>query len=58
MTLEERLLKGDRRAVARMITLVENNDKDAFEILKKLYHRSGNAYVIGITGPPVQVKVH
>jgi LAO/AO transport system kinase len=52
MTLEERLLKGDRRAVARMITLVENNDKDAFEILKKLYHRSGNAYVIGITGPP------
>lgn len=52
MTLEERLLSGDRRAVARMITLVENNDKDAFEILKKLYHRSGNAYVIGITGPP------
>lgn len=52
MTLEERLLKGDRRAVARMITLVENNDKDAFEILKKLYHQSGNAYVIGITGPP------
>lgn len=52
MTLEERLLNGDRRAVARMITLVENNDKDAFEILKKLYHRSGKAYVVGITGPP------
>lgn len=52
MTLEERLINGERRAVARMITLVENNDKDAFEILKKLYHRSGNAYVIGITGPP------
>ncbi|MBN2898943.1 MAG: methylmalonyl Co-A mutase-associated GTPase MeaB [Clostridia bacterium] len=52
MTLEERLINGDRRAVARMITLVENNDHDAFEILKKLYHRSGNAYVIGITGPP------
>jgi LAO/AO transport system kinase len=52
MTLEERLLNRERRAVARMITLVENNDRDAFEILKKLYHRSGNAYVIGITGPP------
>jgi len=52
MNLEERLLSGDRRAVARMITLVENNDKDAFNVLKKLYHRSGNAYVIGITGPP------
>lgn len=52
MNLEERLLSGDRRAAARMITLVENNDKDAFEILKKLYHRSGNAYVLGITGPP------
>ncbi len=52
MNLEERLLSGDRRAVARMITLVENNDKDAFDVLKKLYHRSGNAYVIGITGPP------
>lgn len=52
MNLEERLLSGDRRAVARMITLVENNDHDAFEILKKLYHRSGNAYVVGITGPP------
>jgi LAO/AO transport system kinase len=52
MTLEERLLSGNRRAVARMITLVENNDHEAFEILKKLYHRSGNAYVIGITGPP------
>ncbi len=52
MNLEERLLSGDRRAAARMITLVENNDKDAFEILKKLYHRSGKAYVVGITGPP------
>lgn len=52
MTLEERLLSGNRRAVARMITLVENNDKDAYKILKKLYHHSGNAYVIGITGPP------
>jgi len=52
MELAERLLKGDKRAAARLITLVENKDPEAFEILKKLYHESGKAYVIGITGPP------
>jgi LAO/AO transport system kinase len=52
MELAQRLLKGDKRAAARLITLVENKDPEAFEILKKTYHKSGNAYVIGITGPP------
>lgn len=52
MELAERLLNGDKRAAARLITLVENKDPKAFEILKKIYHKSGNAYVIGITGPP------
>ncbi len=52
MELAERLLSGDKRAAARLITLVENKDPKAFEILKKIYHKSGNAYVIGITGPP------
>jgi len=50
--LGERLIKGDKRAAARMITLVENDDNDAKEILKRVYGHSGNAYVIGITGPP------
>lgn len=52
MNLEERLLDGDKRACARLITMVENNEKEAFDILKKMYKHTGNAYIIGITGPP------
>ncbi len=52
MDLEKKLLEGNKRAVARMITNVENKDKEAFQILKNLHHKTGNAYIIGITGPP------
>jgi len=52
LNIEERLLQGSKRACARMITMIENNDKEAIDILKRLYKKSGNAYVIGITGPP------
>ena len=52
MNIEGRLLKGDKRACARLITMLENNDKEAVSIIKKLYKYTGNAYVIGITGPP------
>ncbi len=52
MKLAERLLDGDRRACARLISMVENNDKEAIEIIKELYKHTGNAHVIGITGPP------
>jgi len=52
MNIEEKLLSGSKRAVARFITLVENKDPAAFELLKKLHSRSGKAYVIGVTGPP------
>ncbi len=52
MNIEEKLLNGNKRAVARMITMVENKDPAAFELLKKIYNKTGNAYVIGITGPP------
>lgn len=52
MDLGQRLIAGDKRAAARLITMVENKDREAFEILKEIYHRGGNAYVIGITGPP------
>jgi len=52
LNIEERLLKGDKRACARLITMLENNDEEAIEIIKKLYRHTGNAYVIGITGPP------
>lgn len=52
MDIAKRILENDRRAVARLITMAENNEKEAFDIIKELYHLSGNAYVIGITGPP------
>ncbi|UCG70855.1 MAG: methylmalonyl Co-A mutase-associated GTPase MeaB [Thermoplasmata archaeon] len=52
MNLAERVLKKDRRALARLITLVENNSKEAFEALRKLHAHTGNAHIIGITGPP------
>ncbi len=52
MEIRERLLKGDKRAAARLITMIENNEAEAVEILKDLYRHTGKAYVIGITGPP------
>lgn len=52
MDIVDRLIKGDKRACARLITNIENNHKDIYENLKKIYAYSGNAYVIGITGPP------
>ena len=52
MNIKEGLLKGDKRACARLITMLENNDEEAINIIKELYPYSGNAYVIGITGAP------
>ncbi|KAB3533793.1 methylmalonyl Co-A mutase-associated GTPase MeaB [Alkaliphilus serpentinus] len=52
MDLAEGLLKKDKRAAARLISMVENNNQEAIEILSKLYQHTGKARVIGITGPP------
>lgn len=52
MDLRDRLTLGDSRALARLLTLAENNDPEATRIIKELYGRTGNAYVIGVTGPP------
>ena len=43
---------GDRRALARAITLVENGDPLAYELVRALYPETGRAYVVGVTGPP------
>ena len=51
-TLAEKILKGEKPAIARGISLVENESKQAGELLKILYKNTGNAYLIGITGPP------
>lgn len=52
MEIVERLLKGDKRAVARLITIIENGKEDALPAIKELHKYTGNAYIIGITGPP------
>jgi LAO/AO transport system kinase len=43
---------GDTRALARAITLVENSEPLAYEVVKELYPETGRAYGVGITGPP------
>ncbi|MCH8160261.1 MAG: methylmalonyl Co-A mutase-associated GTPase MeaB [Chloroflexi bacterium] len=48
--LVERLLAGDRRALARVISLVENRTDDGRAALAKLYPHTGNAHIVGITG--------
>lgn len=50
--LSQKILSGDRRAAARMITLLENNERSAVDELKQLYKHTGKAHIIGITGPP------
>lgn len=52
MSLTESLLSGDRRALARMITQVENREAGASEALAALYAHTGRAHRIGITGAP------
>jgi LAO/AO transport system kinase len=44
--------EGDRRALARAITLVENGDPLAYELVREIYPDTGSAYVVGVTGPP------
>jgi len=46
------LLINDRRSISRSISISENGDSEASEILKKIYKKIGKAYRIGITGPP------
>ena len=51
-TLAAGVREGDRRALARAITLVENGDPLAYGVVADLYPSTGNAYAVGITGPP------
>jgi len=50
--LVERMLGGDRRALARLITRVENREAGVPEIMERIHSRTGRAYTVGITGPP------
>ncbi len=51
-TLVERLLDGDKRALARAISLVENDDPRGWELVREVYPHTGKAAMIGFTGPP------
>ena len=46
------VFRGDKRAIAKAITIVENNESEAQKIVSLVYPRTGKAYIIGITGPP------
>jgi LAO/AO transport system kinase len=50
--LVEPLLEGDKRALARAISLVEDDDPEGWELVRQVYPKTGNAAVIGFTGPP------
>jgi LAO/AO transport system kinase len=51
-SLAQRLLSGDKRALARAITLVENDDPAGWELVREVFPHTGQASVIGFTGPP------
>src|SRR5438270_182534 len=51
-SLTQRLLAGDKRALARAISLVENDDPEGWELVREIYPHTGKASVLGFTGPP------
>jgi LAO/AO transport system kinase len=50
--LAERLLAGDKRALARAISLVENDDPEGWALVREIYPSTGRAAIVGFTGPP------
>ena len=50
--LAERLIAGDKRALARAITLIESDDPAGWELVREVYPRTGRARIVGFTGPP------
>jgi LAO/AO transport system kinase len=51
-SLADRLLAGEKRALARGISLVEDDDPEGWELVRQVYPHTGNASVVGFTGPP------
>jgi LAO/AO transport system kinase len=50
--LTEPLLAGDKRALARAISLVENDEPEGWELVRRVYPQTGKAAMVGFTGPP------
>ena len=51
-TLSERVLAGDPRAIARAISYIEDESPSGAELVRRLFPRTGRAYLVGVTGPP------
>src|SRR5262245_29920002 len=51
-SLAERLVSGDKRALARAITLIENDDPAGWELVREVFPKTGRARIVGLTGPP------
>jgi LAO/AO transport system kinase len=50
--LSERVLSGDARAIARAISLIEDEAASGADLIRRIFARTGRAYLIGVTGPP------
>jgi LAO/AO transport system kinase len=51
-TLSERVLAGDPRAIARAISYIEDESPSGAELVRRLFPKTGQAYLVGVTGPP------
>jgi LAO/AO transport system kinase len=52
LTLAERVLAGDARAIARAISLIEDEDPSSTDVVRAIFGSTGRAYLVGVTGPP------
>jgi LAO/AO transport system kinase len=51
-TLADRVLAGDPRAIARAISLIEDEDPSSADLVRAIFPHTGRAYLVGVTGPP------
>ncbi len=51
-SLAKRLVDGDKRALARAITLIESDDPAGWDLVREIFPRTGKARIVGFTGPP------
>jgi LAO/AO transport system kinase len=52
MTLADRVVTGDPRAIARAISLIEDEDPASADLVRAIFPSTGRAYLVGVTGPP------
>ena len=52
MELIKKMLEGDKRSCAKLISVIENDEIGGEEIIKEIYPKTGTAHIVGITGPP------